>query len=343
MHYSDLPQLVFVVSALHALITPNTVRVVGFSPRSLRNTVDRTTRATSHVHVHSANDNDNDIDSPSSRRYFLEKALVLTTTAVTAAPLLLSPDTALAAAPPQISNQKILVLGGTGFVGAEVCRQLALLQIPYVATSTDGRSGTRPLDVLAPGLNVVTEIESLAKGCTAVISCIGTIGSKDDKSVNAASGLASLGAKKAGVENFVYVGVAPEVRKSAGGVGFLEGYLEGKSFSEETIVENYTKGKGSSRNNFTLIQPTFIYGGDKFALKPPRVAEGYGSLVEGLLSSGPFRAAAGVAPGIVGIALEPPVKVSAVAKAAVAGALGLSSEVTALDTYDKINSAARLI
>jgi len=343
IHYSTLPRLLFLFPALLASITPNTVIVVGFSAHSLQHDVGRTQRATSHsqsspIQLYgSTNDeqNDNNMEPPSSRRSFFNKA-ILAAAATTAAPLL-SPNTALAATinPSKLSGQKILVLGGTGFVGAEVCRQLTELQIPFVATSTDGRSGTSPLNVLTPDINVPTEVKSLAKGCTAVISCIGAIGSKDDKSVNSATGLASIGAKKAGVQNFVYVGVAPEVRKSASGLNFLDGYLDGKSFSEETIVENY-------RNSFTLIQPTFIYGGDKFAINPPRVAEGYGSLVEGLLSSGPFRVAAGVAPGIVGIALEPPVKVGAVAKAAVAGALGLS-EVTALDTYDKINTAASLI
>jgi len=347
MHYANLPQLLLIASSLHALITPNVV--VGFSPNTLRYDLNRPRTTTprsqaSHLPVHAAtNTNDNDTietSSSSSRRFFLEKAYL--TAAATAVPLLLSPDNALAAAA-TASEKKVLVLGGTGFVGAEVCRQLTALQIPYVATSTDGRSGTVPLNVLAPNVNVPVEIESLAKGCTAVISCIGAIGSKDDKSINAATGLASIGATNVGVQNFVYIGVAPEVRKSAVGVGFLGGYLDGKAFSEETIIDNFSAGKkGMSKDGFTLIQPTFIYGGDTFALSPPRVADWYGSKVEGLLSSGLFRTAAGAAPGIVGIALEPPVKVGAVARAAVAGALGLS-DVRALDTYDKINAAAGLL
>jgi len=59
------------------------------------------------------------------------------------------------------------------------------------------------------------------------------------------------------------------------------------------------------------------------------------------LSSGPFRAAASIAPGFIGVALEPPINVSSVAGAAVAGALGLSQSI--LDTYDEINEAAGLL
>ena len=232
------------------------------------------------------------------------------------------------------SSSKVLVLGGSGFVGSEVCKILKSLGVDYVATSRDGRGDTQALDFTNPNVNVSTEVEALAKGCTAVISCIGAIGTSDDQVVNAGTGLAAIGAKTAGVSNFVYISVAPEVRDSAKSVSFLRNYMEGKSFSEDTIKANFG---GSS----TIIEPTFIYGGDEFKVNPPRVADGYGKLVEGLLSSGPFRAAASVSPGIIGVALEPPVRVSAVAGAAVSGALGLSG--STLDTYDKINAASKLI
>jgi len=95
-----------------------------------------------------------------------------------------------------------------------------------------------------------------------------------------------------------------------------------------------------------IVQPTFIYGGETFGINPPRVATGYGRVVEGILSAGPFQALASVAPGLIGVALDPPVNVDTVAAACVAGALGdgvltpdhnLSVE---LDTYEKIQSAA---
>lgn len=228
---------------------------------------------------------------------------------------------------------KVLVLG-KGFVGTEVCNQLESLGIEFTATTRDGRDGTIALDLISQEKGPTSEIETLAKGYSAVISCIGSIGTPNDEAVNAATGLAAIGAKAAGVKNFVYISVAPEVRDAAKGIAFVEKYMDGKAFSEEAIKSNFPEG-------YTLIEPTFIYGGDKFAVNPPRVADGYGKLVEGILSSGPFRFAASVSPGMIGVALEPPVKVKSVARAAIAGAVGVSQPV--LDTYDKIKEASKLI
>lgn len=272
---------------------------------------------------------DSELNSTSSRRNFITSVA----SSLSATTLILSQSQPCFAENTLDTTTKVLVLGGSGFVGSEVCKQLKDLGIDYVATSRDGRGETKTLDFTNSSLNVANEVESLAKGCTAVISCIGSIGTSDDEVVNAGTGLAAIGAKAAGVKNFVYISVAPEVRDAANGVSFLEKYMTGKQFSENTIKTNFADG-------YTLIEPTFIYGGDKFAISPPRVADGYGQIVEGLLSSGPFRAAASISPGIIGVALEPPVKVSAVAGAAVSGALGLTEHT--LDTYDKINAASSL-
>jgi hypothetical protein len=143
-------------------------------------------------------------------------------------------------------------------------------------------------------------------------------------------------AKTVGVKRFVYITVAPEVKEFATGIDFLDGYMKGKSFSRASVLSSF----GSSNNNAILIEPTFIYGGDSFSVNPPRVASFYGQFIEGLLSSSPVRSIESIVPpGIIKIALEPPVAVDYVAKTAVAGALGkLNSSV--FDTYDKIKDAA---
>ena len=248
--------------------------------------------------------------------------------------------TALATSLPAIAQEgkKILVLGGTGLVGSEVCRQLRSQGIDVVATSRDGRDGTVALDVTKSGINIATEVERLSKGCSAVISTIGAIGTSNDGVINAASGMAAAGAKAAGVQHFVYIGVAPEVREFAKGIDFLQDYMAGKAFSEESIQSYFGNSKDVS---YTLIEPTFIYGGDKFGVNPPRVASGYGKIVESLLSSALVRATAGIAPeGFIKIALEPPVPVEDVAGAAIAGAFGRAPPV--LDTYDEIVDSAKL-
>lgn len=233
---------------------------------------------------------------------------------------------------------KVLVLGGSGLVGSEVVKKLKSMGVEVVATSRNGRDGTVALDVTQPSINVAETIQDLSKGCSAVISTIGAIGTPEDAAVNGATGLAAIGAKAAGVSNFVYISVAPEVKEFAKDIEFLQSYMEGKAFSEDTITNQFT-GDGYS---YTIIEPTFIHGGDKFAVNPPRVASTYGKLVEAVLSSGPFRAATEVAPeGFIKIALEPPVSAESVASAAIAGALGKAS--TVLDTYDKIQEAAKTV
>uniref|UniRef100_A0A7S3LFR6 NAD(P)-binding domain-containing protein n=1 Tax=Amphora coffeiformis TaxID=265554 RepID=A0A7S3LFR6_9STRA len=235
-------------------------------------------------------------------------------------------------------SKKVLVLGGTGMVGSEVVKVLQGLGFNVLATSTDGRDGTVALDFRQEPKDLAAQVEALAQGCTAVISTVGVIGTENDEMVNRGSGIAASAAKKAGVSRFSYISVAPEVREFGEGFDFLQSYMQGKAFSEASIQDEF----GSSAS-YTLIEPTFIYGGDKFALNPPRVASGYGQLIETLLSSAPFRAATNIAPeGFIKIALEPPVSASSVAKAAVAGALGKSS-VAVLDTYDKIIEASKLV
>lgn len=163
---------------------------------------------------------------------------------------------------------------------------------------------------------------------------MGAIGTNDDEMINSGTGLVALICKQVGVSNFVYITVAPEVKDVAQNIAFLQPYMNGKSFSRQTILSTFPN------TSSTLIEPTFIYGGDQFSINPPRVAGFYGSFIENILSSPVVRAVEGaVPPGIVKIALEPPVSADAVANAAVAGALGQLS-INILDSHDKINSAA---
>eukprot|EP00549_Striatella_unipunctata_P001670 CAMPEP_0118708196 /NCGR_PEP_ID=MMETSP0800-20121206/21721_1 /TAXON_ID=210618 ORGANISM="Striatella unipunctata, Strain CCMP2910" /NCGR_SAMPLE_ID=MMETSP0800 /ASSEMBLY_ACC=CAM_ASM_000638 /LENGTH=310 /DNA_ID=CAMNT_0006611299 /DNA_START=79 /DNA_END=1011 /DNA_ORIENTATION=+ len=232
-------------------------------------------------------------------------------------------------------TDKILVLGGTGLVGSEVCKQLKAMNIDFIATSTDGRSNTVALNALDG--SVYKKVGELAKDCTAVISTIGVIGTENDDRVNAASGLAAVAAKEAGVKSFAYISVAPEVKEFAKGIDPLKKYLSGKTTSEEYITRQFPDG-------YTLVEPTFIFGGKEFGVTPPRVTTEYGQLIETILSSSPLRLAANIAPeGFIKIALEPPVAASDVAKAAIAGVLGKSIPSKSLDTYDKIKGASSLV
>ncbi len=195
----------------------------------------------------------NDLDvkpEDSSRRAFFQKSI----SSAIALPLLVSGVTTTAISNPLVANAedavapapkgtKVLVLGGSGFVGSRVVSKLKAQGVEVVSTSTNGRDGTIAFDATANGIDIAKEIESLAKGCTAVISCIGSIGTPSDKAINAATGLAASGAKAAGVERFVYISVAPEVKEFAKGIDFLKDYMAGKSFSQDSVESYFPSSK----------------------------------------------------------------------------------------------------
>lgn len=280
--------------------------------------------------VSKASDDLTDGGSIASRRSFFN--IIGAAAATSSLAFITANDPVLAEEIAPVEAKKVLVLGGSGMVGSEVVRQLKEAGIEVVSTSTNGRGDTVALDFSTLNASELSAtVKSLAEGCFAVISCVGSIGTENDLAVNSGTGLVAQALKGSTVKNFVYVSVAPEVRDFAKDIDFLKPYMEGKA-SSESAVENFG-GKA------TLIKPTFIYGGDEFKLNPPRVASGYGKLVEGLLSQGPFRFAADVFPGFISIALEPPVNVVDVAGAAVSA---LKSDAGILDTHDKIVQAARL-
>lgn len=246
--------------------------------------------------------------SKSSRRRFIQAigvAAVGTSVSFVTFPALADEEMSEEVKSVSAKANKVLVLGGTGLVGSEVVRQLKAQNIEVIATSRDGRDGTVELDfsTLTNQSDMDSKVNSLANGCFAVISCVGSIGTDNDLTVNSGTGRVAQTLNGGTVKNFVYISVAPEVRDFAKDITFLKPYMEGKEFSESTIESNFSKLA------YTLIKPTFIFGGDEFKVNPPRVASGYGKLVEGLLSLGPFRFAADVFPGFIGIALEPPVNV----------------------------------
>lgn len=277
-------------------------------------------------------------DGPTRRTFFRESfssfvlpvlfSEIAATSSLVNYPLVANADAVAVARP-----TKILVLGGSGFVGRRVVKELKDQGVEVVSTSTNGRDGTIAFDATQSGIDVTKEIEILSKGCTAVISCIGSIGTPNDNIINAATGLAAKGAKAAGVERFVYISVAPEVKEFAKGIDFLSEYMKGKTFSQDSVESNFPNG------NHVFIEPTFIYGGDSFSVNPPRVASFYGEFIETLLSSGPIRGITNVSSGFVKIALEPPVSVDSVSAAACKAATG-KIKTDVLDTYDKIKNAS---
>mmetsp|Transcript_39949 Transcript_39949/g.66996 ORF Transcript_39949/g.66996 Transcript_39949/m.66996 type:complete len:330 (-) Transcript_39949:72-1061(-) len=233
---------------------------------------------------------------------------------------------------------KVVVLGGTGFVGSRVVEALVARGAEVVSVSKSGKpaaiKGAEKVTWQAADV-LTADLSKTFAGADAVISCIGVIGGTDEymqKGNGAVNTAAAEQAKAANVPKFVYVSVASIVPAAVDGIA-LKGYFAGKRDAEAAVAANFPSGG-------VVIGPSFIYGGDSFVVSPPRVPAGYGGAIEGLLSNGLFRFLSSVG-GPVGLTLAPPVSVEAVALSAVAAALGLVNG--KVDGTDAINAAAKTL
>ena len=243
------------------------------------------------------------------------------------------------------AGKKIVVLGGTGFVGSRITQQLSESGNRVIAIS---RSGDIPewakkydfvndVEWIQGDVNDALLMQKVMRGSNAVVSAVGTIGF-DKERLLAGNGEANVAAmdaaKKAGVRKFVYVSVANLV-KEAFGDKLLQPYFEGKAMSEAALTKNFPSEAG------TVVGPSFIYGGDRFSLSPPRVPNGYGSFINKLLSSEVITKLASSSPAPLAVVLAPPVSVESVAKSAAAAATG-KSRARRIDGTGEIDIAASL-
>ena len=112
------------------------------------------------------------------------------------------------------------------------------------------------------------------------------------------------------------------------------GYFDGKIVAEQAALDAVS----GDDKKVCLVKPTFIYGGDEFGFLPPRVNYEYGSGVEELLFLPPFKFLADVTPGLIKVALRPPVCVDSVAAACAKAALDESGNLPTLDGTEQINA-----
>ena len=80
-------------------------------------------------------------------------------------------------------------------------------------------------------------------------------------------------------------------------------------------------------------QPSFIYGGTKLALNPPRIPSPLGNLASEILNLYPLQALLDILPEFLASPLEPPVSLEVVTAAAVNAALGNVEGYTELEGW----------
>jgi uncharacterized protein YbjT (DUF2867 family) len=208
------------------------------------------------------------------------------------------------------AKAKVVVFGGSGYVGAYASQLLVGKGADVVAVSrkSPAEQAAKVKDILGAPLAGVefvqldassADLSSVLAGASAVISCVGI--APGGSNMRDGNGLVNVkiaaAAKAAGVSKFVYLGLASELASSP--IKFVFGdYVKGKAEAEAAVAKDY----GSDA---LLIKPGVIAGGPPGEIRPP----------------GP--------PGMT------PVPVEAVAKAAVAGALG--------DAVGKIDGNAAIV
>lgn len=212
---------------------------------------------------------------------------------------------------PPPPTEKLLVLGGNGFVGSHVCKEALDRGLTVASLSRTGRSSIQDSwanSVIWHQGNLFStdSWKDVLKGVTSVISCVGGFGSNSHMyKINGTANINAIrAASEEGVKRFVYIsaadfGIANYV---------LQGYYEGKRAAETELLTRYPYGG-------IILRPGFIYGTRRVgSMKLPLGV--IGSPLEMILQlAKPLSQLP-----LVGPLFTPPVNVTAVAKVAVRAA-----------------------
>ncbi|KAM3270621.1 putative protein, chloroplastic-like [Capsicum chacoense] len=212
---------------------------------------------------------------------------------------------------PPPPTEKLLVLGGNGFVGSHICKEALDRGLTVASISRTGRSSIQ--DSWANSVtwhqgNLLStdSWKDALKGVNSVISCVGGFGSNSYMyKINGTANINAIrAASEEGVKRFVYISAA-----DFGPVNYLlQGYYEGKRAAETELLTRYPYGG-------IILRPGFIYGTRRVgSMKLPLGV--VGSPLEMILQ----RAKPLSQIPIVGPLFTPPVNVNAVAKVAVRAA-----------------------
>ncbi|ESR63464.1 NAD(P)-bd dom domain-containing protein [Citrus sinensis] len=157
---------------------------------------------------------------------------------------------------PPPPSEKLLVLGGNGFVGSHICREALDRGLTVASLSRSGRSSLRDSwanNVIWHQGNLLSSDswKEALDGVTAVISCVGGFGSNSYMyKINGTANINAIrAASEKGVKRFVYISAADF------GVAnyLLQGYYEGKRAAETELLTRYPYGG-------VILRPGFIYG-----------------------------------------------------------------------------------
>ncbi|XP_031276441.1 uncharacterized protein At1g32220, chloroplastic [Pistacia vera] len=212
---------------------------------------------------------------------------------------------------PPSPSEKLLVLGGNGFVGSHICREALDRGLTVASLSRSGRSSLHDSwanNVIWHQGNLLSpdSWKEALNGVTAIISCVGGFGSNSYMyKINGTANINAIrAASEKGVKRFVYISAADF------GIAnyLLHGYYEGKKSAETELLTKFPYGG-------VILKPGFIYGTRTVgSMKVPLGV--VGSPLETVLQHAkPLNQLP-----LVGPLFTPPANVTAVAKVAVRAA-----------------------
>ncbi|KAF5207157.1 NAD(P)-binding Rossmann-fold superfamily protein [Thalictrum thalictroides] len=212
---------------------------------------------------------------------------------------------------PPPPSDKLLVLGGNGFVGSHVCKEALDRGLSVASLSRSGKSSIKDswaskVEWHQGNLLIPDSFKDALNGVTSVISCVGGFGSNSHMyKINGTANINAIrAAAEQGVKRFVYVSAA-----DFGIVNYLlQGYYEGKRAAETELLTRFPYGG-------VILRPGFIHGTRQVgSVKVPLGI--IGAPMEMVLQHAkPLQRVP-----LVGPMLTPPVNVTGVAKVSVRAA-----------------------
>lgn len=222
------------------------------------------------------------------------------------------------------SSQKLLVLGGNGYVGSHICKEALKQGLAVSSLSRSGKPSLRESwanDVVWHRGDLLTpdSLKHAMSEATSVISCVGGFGSNEHMyKINGTANINAIrAASEQGVKRFVYISAA-----DFGLVNYLlRGYYDGKRATEAELTDKYPNGG-------IFLRPGFIHGTRRVGnMKLPLSI--IGAPLEMVFKYVKFLTNI----PLIGPLFIPPVNVKSVAKVAVKAAIDQSFPPGIVDVY----------
>ncbi|KAL9242669.1 hypothetical protein vseg_016650 [Gypsophila vaccaria] len=232
-----------------------------------------------------------------------------------------------------VRTEKLVVLGGSGFVGSAICKAAVSKGIEAVSLSRSGRPRfSEPwADQVSwlPGDVFYANWDEVLVGATAVVSTLGGFGNEEQmKRINGEANVVAVNAAKDyGVPKFILISVHDYNLPS-----FLlqSGYFTGKRNAESEVLSRFP-------NSGVVLRPGFIYGKrrvDSYEIPLDLVGE---PLEKFLLATENFTRPLSSLPGS-DLILAPPVSVDDLAVAVINAVR--DDDMFGVFTIDQIKQAA---